>query len=100
MWTLGEGLVFCRLLQPMLRPIGYHLTLGGGVLNVGYSRKDLDLFLLPLKSTDSNPTAVFDTLSPIFGDAAPVGKGEYDSDSWKVAMYYIVGGKRIDVFIQ
>ena len=100
MWTLEEGLVLCRLLQPMLRPIGYHLTLGGGVLNTGKSKKDLDLFLLPLKSTDSNPTMVFSVLEPIFGNGASVGKGEYDSDSWKAAWYYFVGDKRIDVFIQ
>lgn len=48
LWKLDEGLELIRLLQPKTRDFGYHLTLGGGVLNKGESNKDLDLFFLPL----------------------------------------------------
>lgn len=48
-WKLKDGLALVRKLQPETRQFGYHLTLGGGVLNTGKSRKDLDLFFLPLR---------------------------------------------------
>lgn len=47
-WTLKEGLELIRALQGDCRPFGYHLCLGGGVLNKGESKKDIDLFFLPL----------------------------------------------------
>lgn len=47
-WNLEDGLKLVRSLQPETRKYGYHLTLGGGVLNKGESTKDVDLFFLPL----------------------------------------------------
>lgn len=47
-WKLDEGLALARALQPESRKFGYHLTLGGSVLNLGVSEKDLDLYFLPL----------------------------------------------------
>ncbi len=46
-WTIEAALLLIRRLQPALRAYGYHLALGGGVLNRGSSGHDLDLYLLP-----------------------------------------------------
>ncbi len=45
-WTLEEALILVRALQPTAWQYGYHLCLGGGVLNKGVSSKDLDLYFL------------------------------------------------------
>lgn len=58
MWTLEKALEFVRKLQPLTRLYGYHLCVGGGVVNNGNSNKDLDLYLLPLD--DQNVTADYD----------------------------------------
>lgn len=52
MWTLDEALDLIRRIQPKLKPLGYHVCLGGGVLNIGSSEKDLDLFFVPLTNVD------------------------------------------------
>ena len=48
MWEIEEALALIRRIQPALKPLGYHVCLGGGVLNHGGSMKDLDLFFVPL----------------------------------------------------
>ena len=48
MWTITDALNLIRDLQLNLRKVGYHLALGGGVLNRGGSAHDLDLYLLPI----------------------------------------------------
>lgn len=45
---LPEALVLIRQLQAAVWPLHWHVCLGGGVLNHGYSNKDLDLYLLPI----------------------------------------------------
>lgn len=52
-WTLEQGLALVRELQPQTRTFNYHLALGGGVLNAGESRKDLDLYFLPMDDRDN-----------------------------------------------
>lgn len=47
-WTLNDALALVRALQPKTRDFSYHLALGGGVLNTGKSKKDVDLYFLPL----------------------------------------------------
>jgi len=47
-WTLNDALALVRALQPKTRDFSYHLALGGGVLNTGRSKKDVDLYFLPL----------------------------------------------------
>lgn len=46
MWTLQKALTLIRDIQPTVHELGYHVTLGGGVLNNGESKKDLDIFIL------------------------------------------------------
>ncbi len=50
-WTLEEALLLIRKVQPECKKFGYHLCLGGGVLNNGHSKKDLDLYFLPMGET-------------------------------------------------
>lgn len=47
-WYLGDAQMIIRELQKILWPIGWHVCLGGGVLNHGYSANDLDLYVLPI----------------------------------------------------
>lgn len=47
-WTLEDGLKLIRAIQNDSREFGYHVALGGGVLNRGESEKDIDLYFLPL----------------------------------------------------
>jgi hypothetical protein len=46
-WTIEDALKTIRALQIGAVNFGYHICLGGGVLNHGSSKKDLDLYFLP-----------------------------------------------------
>ena len=52
MWTLETAQSYIADLQLRVKKHGYHLCLGGGVLNKGKSKKDLDLYFLPLDNGD------------------------------------------------
>ena len=81
-WTLEEGLRLVRALQPSTRQYGYHLALGGGVLNNGESEKDLDLYFLPLnnpKVAKDNPEGLVKWLTGLWGDPEPIG-ASYDEE--------------------
>lgn len=53
-WTMEDGLKLVRALQPEARKFGYHLSLGGSVLNQGHSHKDIDLYFLPFENKGVN----------------------------------------------
>lgn len=86
-WTLDEALPLIRGLQPHTRKFGYHLTLGGGVLNHGESKKDLDLFFLPLNPTggkvpegwasEANADKLLEWLDALWGDRKPLLDASY-----------------------
>lgn len=46
-WTLEQGLVLCRQLEPLMAEVGWHVALTGSVLYAGKSAKDLDILLMP-----------------------------------------------------
>lgn len=48
MWGMHEALNLIREIQPTVHKMQYHVALAGGVLNKGFSRKDLDLVFIPL----------------------------------------------------
>jgi len=48
MWHLDDALRLVRELQPVAKGFGYHICLGGGILNRSVSYHDLDLYYLPL----------------------------------------------------
>lgn len=55
LWRISDALTLIRSLQVSVKPFGYHITLGGGVLNTGSSRNDLDLYFLPLSGSSDEP---------------------------------------------
>lgn len=50
-WTLDSALPVIRELQFKALQCGYHLALGGGVLNKGQSFNDLDIYALTMDNT-------------------------------------------------
>ena len=73
MWTLDEALSLVRSLQPEIRQFGYHLCLGGGVLNAGHSRKDLDLYFLQMDGRwKPLPTDLIKWLVSVWGDGQEI----------------------------
>lgn len=74
-WTLDNAVGIVRALQQDTRKFGFHLCLGGGVLNRGWSEKDVDLYFLPL----DNPqyTTSYDELikwlESMWGQATKIG---------------------------
>ena len=103
MWTLEEALVLCRTLQPSVTKFGYHLCLGGGVLNIGRSDKDLDLYLLPLAGEERAWENLCDYLGVVLGESESLRKAEY-ADAEAPGVYnhmlkFDYGTKRVDLFI-
>lgn len=102
MWTLDEGRAAVKQVQAVSRDFGYHVALGGGVLNAGKSSKDLDLYFLSL-----DDQAVFpDSAGLLIYLSEKWGKyhslTSYESPAWSeyaAKMRFDPLGKRIDVFI-
>jgi hypothetical protein len=105
MWTLAEGVEVVRRIQPLTRDFNYRLVIGGGVVNVGFSRKDLDLFFLPLCNSAENDSAgMLCGLEFLWGKSEPLGgDGEYADDPRYTKVKFTLGAgphaKRIDAFI-
>lgn len=104
-WYLADALLLVRELQALARPKGYHIALGGGVLNHGYSDKDLDIYVLPVY----NLPGVVDELS-ILNELARVleptpGRepvGSFENNPHECYMYSIRfpnNEKPVEVFI-
>lgn len=74
-WTLNDALALVRAIQPKSRDFGYHLTLGGGVLNTGKSKKDVDLYFLPLDNgkQKSDAPGLVKWLTKQWGDPEDIG---------------------------
>lgn len=67
-WTLDVvRTLIADELQPESRRYGYHVALGGSVLNTGLSRKDLDLYYLPLDGVPQDRNGLKVALSNRFG---------------------------------
>lgn len=82
-WSLDDALKLARALQPETRKYGYHLTVGGGVLNKGYSDKDLDLYFLPMHNEavfpKVSPSDLLDWLASMWGKYTSLGDEYKDS---------------------
>lgn len=82
-WTMDDALELVRGLQKDTRRYGYHLTLGGGVLNNGESQKDLDLFFLPLQNPKfpmNNPDNLVSWLTKMWGPYETIGENYEDTN--------------------
>jgi hypothetical protein len=108
-WTLEEALELIRGLQSKTRDFNYHLCLGGGVLNTGESKKDLDLFFLPLDNgKQSLPDWLLTYLETLWGKSEDLIKSNpaYEAETPAVEpsvcrhkKKFTFDGLRIDVFI-
>lgn len=100
-WILEDALKLIRELQPEMRQFGYHLTLGGGVLNRGSSKKDLDLFFLPMNPVNGNGRQLKEYLDTKWGPGKPLGVADKypDEPGFAYKLKYFLNGDRIDVFI-
>ncbi len=101
MWTLDSALKLVRQIQPTLHLVGWHVALGGGVLNNNESRKDLDLYFFPF---DSLPApSLLPQLQKRWGIGQPIADGdaEYPEARWCETRwkFFLPTGQRIDVFI-
>jgi hypothetical protein len=102
-WTLVEALDLIRGLQPQTRKYGYHLCLGGGVLNKGESKKDLDLFFLPLDNGGmGDPTGLVKWIDELWGKGEDLWihyPGQAAESSYRAKLKYNYSGLRVDVFV-
>lgn len=91
-WTIEEGLTLIRGLQPQAKTFGYHIALGGGVLNKGVSEKDLDLYFLPMDNSKDYPIRqdqLVTFLNEVWGYGVPLGDYGRD-DALTRALYNAV----------
>lgn len=107
MWTLNDAILIVQELQPFAHELGYHITLGGGVLNKRESSKDLDLFVL--RKNNVERVEAFQVIEaarswfPGWAHRALRDSPDYGPDAdfhFKEAFMFSKGGKRIDLFVQ
>ena len=102
-WTMEQALDVIRFIQPLLKEHKYHVALGGGVLNNGFSDKDLDLYFFPFDESKIDPIMPF--LETIWGKSEEINPNRegYPADvNFEVKVKFgakVPGEKRIDVFI-
>ena len=107
MWMLDEALCIIRTLQPMARQFDYRLCLGGGVLNAGSSRKDLDLYFVTLGKPGTDINGLHKVLRGLWGYGVDMNEdGRYDdietgyTGKWKFTFTHgPKPNKRIDMFV-
>jgi hypothetical protein len=78
------------------------VTLGGGVLNKGYSEKDLDLYFFPFGQKESISNSTLDRwLDLMWGTGTELGiyRNQKDEIFLTKKKFFLPDGKRIDVFI-
>lgn len=101
-WVLDDALSLIRALQPQIRKYGYHLCLGGGVLNKGRSEKDLDLYFLPMgqQRNPLEPIKLLEWLEGMWGMYEQIGGGGYPEEiPYMHRVTFKYGEQRIDVFV-
>ena len=102
MWTLDAGLTMAAQVQAGSRKFGYHVALGGGVLNRGESFKDLDVYFLPLDSDTMSPDSagVLTWLESLWGVSESINDPNYGpSPYYKLKLKFYPENRRIDVFV-
>lgn len=98
-WYLSSAVEFITSLQAEANKRGYFLSLGGSVLNRGYSNKDLDVTCTP----SPTPAAVADAfvtfsawLKEKYGE--PSISHEWNERMWKYT-FDLADGRRVDWFV-
>lgn len=100
-WYFGEAQTLIRELQGVMWPVQWHVAIGGGVLNHGYSNDDLDLYILPLNKHAKSEDATKALGSVLVYTRAISGNPRYLSMAPAIesADVYTYEGKRVDVFV-
>ena len=98
-WTLDDALGLIRALQQSCRKYGFHLCLGGGVLNTGASEKDLDLYFLPMGGNVNKPYDLVRWLESMWGTSDILGQSYPMEKPYLSKFKFQYGAQRIDVFI-
>jgi len=102
-WELLMALDLIRRYQAQVKKLGFHICLAGGVLNKGWSEKDLDLVFLPLTNLGKPDLAPLQAwLQQTWGDTQPNMTDSCPCDSLRFQASYRlegVGTGRIDVFV-
>lgn len=104
MWGWDESVALVRALQPFTRRFNYHLALGGGVLNTGASKKDLDLYFLSLDNGKKNDLdGLIQALETVFGKSVSLTGKRYGNatSDYKAKVKFEYGEnplRRIDAF--
>ena len=80
MWTFEEAQKLITTMQPFAKEHGYHIALGGGVLNKLSSTKDLDMYFLPLDNgLKLKNVELIMWLSSLFGTGRMIVPGMYEN---------------------
>lgn len=82
LWQLEDGIKLVRAIHATTKQFGYHLALGGSVLNFGESKKDLDLYFLPLCNPKfpEDSKSLIAWLTSMWGEPDPIGNYEDPPD--------------------
>lgn len=108
MWDLDAGLLVVRMLQQDVRAYGYHVAIGGGVVDNGVSNKDLDLYFLPMGGFNDrrwrkDPEGLIRYLENLWGLSASLSNDEYGEQKEmiykKAVKFFRNKQERIDCFI-
>lgn len=109
MWEINAGINMVRVLQEPVRAYNYHIAIGGGVINKGFSEKDLDLYFLPMggfnKDRKSDPDGLIKFLEALWNTKAKSLGEDYGYDEknehsiYKKAVKFMRGSERIDCFV-
>jgi hypothetical protein len=98
-WTLEEAVSFVNSLHEFLFPLGFGIALTGSVLTKGYSEKDIDLIVYPLKKISADYNVLLESL-PKFGlnfVRLPNKNLGYQDDGKNVQVWEF-DDKRVDLF--
>lgn len=101
-WGIDDALLLIRRMQKEVRPLGYHLALGGGVLNKGYSNKDVDIYILPCLGEKHRMFDLLRLMRKEWGNPDLIGTSGGTDDGegiYSVKHKYTSRLGRIDVFI-
>lgn len=109
MWDLESALKFIQKIQPSAKVVGFHVCLGGGVLNKGESNNDLDLYFLPLEDESNHPddkrrtdpVNIMEIMNRVTGNTGTYQE-DYDNlrTSYRAKMVYkYTLNSKIDIFV-
>jgi len=101
MWNLDEAVHYLRCMNADAKRFGWCFALGGGVLNHGYSKKDLDIVAIPYHG--AGLTGLYDYLRRYgmvqIRTSSQMRSGWKEPDMKHVEEWRTDTGRRIDIMI-